>query len=149
MRLRVGPGVRAALTVPVLLALTACSGGSAPGGSAPGAAVPGADRVTVVQDAGAGTPSVRYSLQCSPPGGTHPRAAAACAHLAGLADPFRPLAADRSCSLLFGGPDRASVTGTWHGRPVDLQLSRTDGCRIAQWQSLGPLLDQPVGPGGG
>jgi hypothetical protein len=27
---------------------------------------------------------------------------------------------------------------------VDLQLSRTDGCRISQWDRLGALLPGPV-----
>jgi hypothetical protein len=37
------------------------------------------------------------------------------------------------------------VTGRWAGEPVDLQLSRTDGCRISQWDRLGALLPGPVG----
>ncbi len=37
------------------------------------------------------------------------------------------------------------VIGRWDGDPVDLELSRSDGCRIAQWDSLGPLLAIPVG----
>jgi hypothetical protein len=28
---------------------------------------------------------------------------------------------------------------------VDLELTRVDGCRIAQWDGLGPLLPGPVG----
>ena len=31
------------------------------------------------------------------------------------------------------------------GDPVDIELSRVDGCRISQWAALGPLLPGPVG----
>jgi hypothetical protein len=37
------------------------------------------------------------------------------------------------------------VTGHWEGTAVDLELSRADGCLIAQWDGLGPLLPIPVG----
>jgi hypothetical protein len=37
------------------------------------------------------------------------------------------------------------VTGRWGGAAVDLELSRADGCPIAQWHGLGPLLPIPVG----
>jgi hypothetical protein len=37
------------------------------------------------------------------------------------------------------------VTGRWGGAAVDLELSRADGCLIAQWDRLGPLLPIPVG----
>lgn len=139
---RVDSDVRVALAVPAAMAvLAACSGGGSAAAPSPAAG----DQLVVRQDTGAGTAGVQYTLRCSPPGGDHPRAAAACAALTASADPFRPLPADRQCTLVFGGPDRASVTGSWRGRPVDLQLSRTDGCHIAQWDALGPLLDRPVG----
>lgn len=48
--------------------------------------------------------------------------------------------ADAICSQVYGGPQTARVSGRWRGEPVDLALSRTDGCRIAQWDRFGPLL---------
>jgi hypothetical protein len=77
--------------------------------------------------------------------GTHPEAEAACAHLGGLADPFAPLPDDVVCTEQFGGPQTARVTGRWGGAAVDLELSRADGCLIAQWDGPGPLLPIPVG----
>lgn len=128
------------LAVPLLL-LAAC-------GSGRDSAVPAQpDQLVVVQDTGPGTTAVRHALRCDPPGGDHPRAAAACQHLAGVSDPFAALPRDRSCTEVYGGPDRATVTGTWRGRAVDVQLTRVDGCRIAQWEQLGPLLDRAVGAG--
>jgi hypothetical protein len=72
--------------------------------------------------------------------GIHPAAQEACAHLRGMADPFAPIPDDMVCTQQYGGPQTASVTGRWAGRPVDLALSRVDGCTIAQWDGLGPLL---------
>jgi hypothetical protein len=86
-----------------------------------------------------------WTLTCDPPGGDHPSAAAACGALAGVRDPFAPLPADVLCTEVYGGPQTARVTGTYRGAPVDLALSRTDGCRISQWERLGPLLPGPVG----
>ena len=51
------------------------------------------------------------------------------------------------CTEQFGGPQTARVIGCWDGEPVDIELSRSDGCRIAQWDALGPLPAIPVGEG--
>lgn len=75
--------------------------------------------------------------------GSHPDAQAACDHLAGMDRPFAPLPADVVCSQQYGGPETARVLGRWGGEPVELELSRVDGCRIAQWDSLVPLLPAP------
>lgn len=72
-------------------------------------------------------------------------AADACAHLDGMTDPFAPLPADRMSTEQYGGPQTAHVSGRWRGKPVDLEVSRVDGCRISQWDSFGPVLPAPVG----
>jgi hypothetical protein len=77
--------------------------------------------------------------------GSHPRAEEACAHLDGMTDPFAPLPADVMCTEQYGGPQTAHITGRWRGEPVDLDLSRVDGCRISQWDAFGPVLPVPVG----
>jgi hypothetical protein len=43
---------------------------------------------------------------------------------------------DRACTLQYGGPEKAHVTGTLDGRPVDVTLDRVDGCGIASYQAL-------------
>jgi hypothetical protein len=104
------------------------------------------DDLLVTADRGDGSPPEEWTLSClGVVAGTHPEAEAACAHMTGLDDPFAPLADGMACTEQFGGPQTARVTGRWDGEPVDLELSRTDGCRIAQWDSLGPLLPIPVG----
>ncbi|MCZ2824971.1 MULTISPECIES: SSI family serine proteinase inhibitor [unclassified Modestobacter] len=102
--------------------------------------------LVVEYDPGEGAPVERYTLSC---GGTVegdlPDPEAACEHLRELEEPFAPVPDDAICTQQYGGPQTAHVTGVWRGEPVDLQLSRTDGCRIAQWERLGPLLPGPAG----
>jgi hypothetical protein len=53
---------------------------------------------------------------------------------------LQPVRADMSCTQEYGGPERARVVGTVDGTPVSAELSRANGCEIARWESLGPLL---------
>jgi hypothetical protein len=71
---------------------------------------------------------------------SHPDPEAACAHLDGLDDPFAALPADVMCTEQYGGPQTAHVVGRWDGDEVDLELARNDGCRIAQWDALVPVV---------
>jgi hypothetical protein len=97
--------------------------------------------LVVEYDAGDGSPLESWSLTCvGTASGSHPDVEAACTHLAGLDDPFAPLPADVVCTEQYGGPQSAHVAGRWGGDPVDIELSRVDGCRISQWDALGPLL---------
>ena len=120
--------------------------GRPPAGTADGGTQPADSDLTVQIDRGDGTPAETYTLSC--PGtatGDLADPAAVCTHLQALPDPFAPLPADAMCTEQFGGPQTARVTGRWEGEPVDLSLSRTDGCQISQWDALGPLLPGPVG----
>ena len=152
-------GVRLLLCLTALLALlTACASGNAGSG---GAAAPTSDSadpaagggisqadddLQVSYDRGDGTEPESWTLTCVGfVEGSHPDAEAACEHLKGMADPFAPLPTDVVCTEQFGGPQTAHILGRWSGEPVDLEVSRSDGCRIAQWDSLGPLLPEPVG----
>ena len=132
-----------------LAVLAACASPSAAGSGDPasgGGIAQADDDLLVHVDRGDGTPAEDWTLSCAGSvQGSHPEAEAACAHLAGLADPFAPLPDDVVCTEQFGGPQTAHVTGRWGGEPVDLELSRSNGCLIAQWDSLGPLLPIPVG----
>ncbi|MER5493332.1 SSI family serine proteinase inhibitor [Streptomyces sp. NPDC002454] len=90
-----------------------------------------------------------YRLECGPTGGTHPQAARACERLAELStlggDPFAPVPAGAVCTFQHGGNATARVTGRWYGRPVDARFSRTDGCEIARWNDLVPVLPSAGG----
>jgi hypothetical protein len=139
------------LVLVLLLALAACAAPSAAGppstGGSSGSAVGQPDDDLLVElDRGDGSAVQRWTLTCREIAtGDHPAVQAACDHLRQLDDPFAPVPADAVCTEQYGGPQTARVTGRWRGVPVDLGLSRVDGCRIAQWDSLGPLLPGPVG----
>ncbi|GAA4795361.1 SSI family serine proteinase inhibitor [Streptomyces ziwulingensis] len=103
-----------------------------------------AHHLTVTVKNAGGKADGRYELYCRPRGGSHPDPAAACAAVergtqAGQ-DVFAPVAQGTFCTMQHGGPATAHVTGTWAGRPVNASYDRRDGCQIARWDRLVPLL---------
>ena len=54
----------------------------------------------------------------------------------------------RICTQQYGGPQLAVVTGWFLGREVHSQFSRTDGCEIARWRAMAPLLGGVAGSTG-
>ena len=95
--------------------------------------------VMVTVDRGDGDP-VQWSLECGPPGGTHPDPQAACAAIEANLDVFEPLAADVICTEIYGGPETARVEGLWEGERVVVSLSRVNGCEIDRWDRWQPVL---------
>ncbi len=82
-----------------------------------------------------------WTLTCEPAGGDHPDPEAACAALAEAGvDVFAPVPEDQPCTLVYGGPETATVTGHVAGTPVDAEFSRENGCEIDRWERVGPLL---------
>jgi hypothetical protein len=59
-------------------------------------------------------------------------------------------AADRTrvCTEIYGGPERAHVTGVLRGRAVDVVVTRSDGCGIADYDALFAALGRtaPLAP---
>jgi hypothetical protein len=43
---------------------------------------------------------------------------------------------ERACTLQYGGPEKAHVTGTVEGKAVDVTIDRADGCGIADYEAL-------------
>jgi hypothetical protein len=120
--------------------------------SSPSAATTSGDgSLTVVLDDGSGTQQT-WQLSCSADGtvtGDHPDAQNACAALAATADAWAPVAQDMACTMVYGGPQVATVRGTWNGVAVDARFERTDGCEIARWDRIAPLLQPGSKPGSG
>ncbi len=110
-------------------------------------AVPLAADLAVSVDDGSGAPST-WTLTCEPVSGEAPDPEQACTEL-GTVGPsvFAPPPKDLMCTEVFGGPEVATVTGTFAGEPVNATFSRTDGCEIARWDSVSSLLG-PVGEAG-
>lgn len=102
------------------------------------------DHLTVtVRDAGGGADGT-FEVDCHPAGGTHPDPGGACAGLDRITrwgrDTFAPVPEGSLCTMLYGGPATAQVTGTWAGRPVDARFDRSNGCETARWDRFVPLL---------
>src|SRR5438876_6736507 len=87
------------------------------------------------------------TLTCGPTGGTLAHPAAACAKLARLRAPFAPVPKDAVCTLIYGGPDVARVTGVFRGHSVWAVFRRRNGCEIARWNAVSFLLGHGSGPG--
>ncbi|MFI0716233.1 SSI family serine proteinase inhibitor [Streptomyces inhibens] len=103
------------------------------------------DHLTVtVRDSGAAHTDGTFELYCHPDGGNHHAPERACDKLDGMSrwgqDPFAPVPQGAKCTMMYGGPATAHVTGTWAGRPVNADFRRTNGCEISRWSRFEPLL---------
>jgi hypothetical protein len=94
----------------------------------------------VVWPQGLDGPSDRWTLRCGPTGGTLPARAAACRKLNSFAAGFRPIPKDVVCTDIYGGPQVARITGRYKGRRIWVRFARRNGCEIARWDRLRPLL---------
>lgn len=97
-------------------------------------------RLVVTLTDSAGGPPQTWALTCDPPGGDHPDPAAACRALDASRAPFDPVPAGTMCTQIYGGPETATITGTWRGESVDAAYERTDGCEIARWDALSAVF---------
>ena len=81
------------------------------------------------------------TLRCNPAGGTVPDPAAACRRLlaAGRAI-FAPTPPGTACTMIYGGPQEAVVTGTLRGAKIWARFRRRDGCEIARWNRVAFLF---------
>jgi len=109
----------------------------------------GEDRLTItVSGSGDRAADGLHTLDCHPKGGTHQKAQAACDRLDEATrygkDPFARVP-HANCTMIYGGPATARLTGTWAGRPVNAHFSRTNGCEIARWNNLLPVLPDVAG----
>jgi len=99
-----------------------------------------ADSLKIQVRASAEAPAKIWTLNCAPAGGDHPKAADACAVLAKTKQPFKPVPKDQMCTQIYGGPEIATVKGTWQGKPINTQFTRADGCQLHRWSAVGVLF---------
>jgi Subtilisin inhibitor-like len=96
--------------------------------------------LTIVINNGSGQTKT-WRLTCDPPGGTHPNPTAACRSLEmNGAAALPPVAKDKACTQIYGGPETATITGTWQGERVISRFARNDGCQINRWKLMEGLL---------
>ena len=136
--------VRMMLVPIAVVALAACGEGGddvTPGTAGSPTPTAAQTELTITFDPGDGTAAQEWTLTCDPPGGTHPRPKAACAALTDI-DPtvFEPVPPNQACTQIFGGPETATVRGTWNGEPLDASFARNNGCEIARWDAVVDLL---------
>ncbi|WP_131737806.1 SSI family serine proteinase inhibitor [Actinomadura roseirufa] len=101
---------------------------------------PPADALTIQVKASAQAPAKTWTLNCAPTGGDHPKAADACAALAKTKEPFKPVPKDQICTEIYGGPEIATVKGTWEGKRIDTRFTRQNGCQLHRWSAVGALF---------
>jgi hypothetical protein len=115
--------------------------------------------------AGGNEPSVRLTVSFTRDGGAAQVAHLRCSGTRATADGFlrrvgaaracrhaRRIAAflDRrpargeACTQIYGGSERARVTGRIGARRIDRRLDRTDGCRISDYDRAVPLVPRPA-----
>jgi Subtilisin inhibitor-like len=104
-----------------------------PAGAAPaGAQAPPASLKLTISDPGGGASGQRsVTLTCGPSGGTHPRAAEACAELSRTGGVIeRAPAPGAACTMIYA-PVVAEATGHWDGRPVRFRGEYANQCALA------------------
>ena len=106
----------------------------------------GGDHLTVTVRHAGGRADGTFAVSCHPGGGSHPDVGGACAALDRNTrwgkDTFAPVPDGSVCTMQYGGPATAHVTGTWAGRRVDATYDRSNGCEIGRWDRLVPLLPE-------
>lgn len=104
-----------------------------------------ATELTVRLDPGNGDVA-EWTVTCDPAGGTMGDPEAACETLDSISPrDVAPVPPDQACTMQYGGPETATITGSWDGTKVDLSFSKQNGCEIQRWETMEPIL--PAGDG--
>ena len=125
--------MKLASALAVLLLLVGCGSGQS------GSAEPRYDLTISYWSVGRGGEVRTATVTCDPDGGSHPDPARACDALLSHEDALSPVAKQVACTEIYGGPQVAVVSGG----AVHAVFSRTNGCEIARWDKLAPLLELP------
>ncbi|MDR6437938.1 hypothetical protein J2790_003087 [Paenarthrobacter nicotinovorans] len=77
----------------------------------------------------------------------HPSAAEACTTIKNSPAVLSPAPTktDQACTMQYGGPATAKVTGAVDGKEVTAAFNRTDGCQIALWDAAKSVLGSDGG----
>lgn len=87
-----------------------------------------------------------YTLLCNNSGlseGTHPNPELACATLLESYNQYNSLISQNidTCTMIYGGPQKARITGTINEKIIDISLSRENGCAINEWETWSSILN--------
>jgi hypothetical protein len=53
---------------------------------------------------------------------------------------FEPVPVDQACTAIYGGPRKATITGTYQDEPISAVFTQENGCEIARWNQIKPVL---------
>ncbi|VXC24699.1 Subtilisin inhibitor-like [Arthrobacter sp. 9V] len=147
------PGSTASASQPPSSAPSSSSPSSSPTSATTRSATPGAGNaelsITLLETPEAAPQT--FTLVCT--GGTpaaeskHPSAADACSTIKdspSILSPA-PTRTDQACTMQYGGPATAKVTGSVDGKEVTASFKRTDGCQIALWDAAKSVLGSDGG----
>jgi len=133
----VGSLVRCALLAALLVAAGCGSGTGGGDAAAPPSTQPRYDLTITYWPKGKDGPSSTATLTCDPHGGTHPDVNKACAALAAHPEALHPVPTDMACTQIYGGDQVATIEGDG----IRAMFNRSDGCQIARWDALAPVLE--------
>jgi subtilisin inhibitor-like len=125
----------AALVALAALVVVGCGGGGDAGDSR-------IDLKLTLWPTGTNGDSITWTLRCEPTGGDHPDAAAACAALTAVKDPFGKLRPPPRCEEIPGSsPEVALLEGEFRGRKVRSMFDRSSACVAGRWDRIAPVFD--------
>ena len=128
-----------------LLVVAGCGSATGGGDAAEPPPQPGYDLQITYWPKGKDGENRTASLTCDPNGGTHPDPAKACAALDAHPEALHPVPMDSACTEIYGGDQVAEVQGTGpDGANVRAILNRSNGCEIARWDALAPVVELPA-----
>jgi len=128
-----------------VLAAVGCGSNTEVAGDDLEAPTPRYDLTITYWPGGKDGPSRTATLTCDPTGGTHPNPPKACGALDAHPETLHPVPGDVACTEIYGGDQVAEVKGAGPGgAPIRAILNRTNGCEIARWDALAPLLELPA-----
>ena len=129
-----------ALVMVVAVAIVGLTGGGAATTSAKTVSL----TITYWGDEQSSAAPVRWTLRCSPLGGTLPNRKRACAKLSTLSlGAFAQVPKNVLCTQIYGGPQKAVIKGTIGSARIWSSFRRRDGCEIERWSRFSPWLLPP------
>jgi Subtilisin inhibitor-like len=134
-----------------LLLTSACGSQSASGSGSPSSQHPSSSpkpsgSLTINVRTSQNAPAHIWTLTCGPAGGSLPAAPAACATLARVKQPFAPVKRGMMCSMIYSGPQTATIDGTWEGTRVHATFSRVNSCETRRWAMIAPVFGPYASP---
>jgi hypothetical protein len=96
--------------------------------------------LSIVVSPGDGGSAKRWTLMCTPAGGSLPSPATVCRKLGRLGEWYAPIPDGTACTQIFGGPQTARVVGRYRGRRLWVTFRRRNGCEINRWARVAFLF---------